>query len=1032
MKFPALMKTLLKILGLLGIAAVLLFTVALVAFYHLIQVGEFRRFLIGEVEKETQMRVALGEAELEMGWVMGVALNGIVLIEPESGRPVVTARKVLMRVALLPLLEKRIVFYETRLYHPTFRVAGRPVMLDLLLRLLLRRQPKDAPFDIDLHGFEVEKGTAIFMSDDEQKTEVVRLEELDLRLRRAAVQGPAPRESGATTGATGGAADERALDYVVKTAVERNGRRAGLASQGKIVFPENDLLTRRVWLDAEVRVESMPAEMPADYFSDSPLLKAVGGTLRSRFHWRGSLAEKVQIRGAVDFRRLKIDAGELFSYPLSPGDGRLDGDVEWTPGEVRLSRLDLRSSEISLNLKGSVRSWEEKDPYLELHLTSPFLPFPKARGFFPSKLLGAPQWAELISAVDEGEIKLNRAGVAGRLSEIRRLSEPGREDHLWLDVQLRDIGGDPPGDRYLRLKDWSGQIVLEKGVLYGKGFKGRYGRSLVQELETVQKGVLTGRGLLELKLRGDVHLGELREQMKLGHLSAQAAEVAKTIKELGGRGKVALSLRSDFSSAPHFDGKIALENAWLSIGDFSFSQMKGDLFLSPKEIRTGKVAAFIAGSPIQLQLLLKDYRSKQGSFDLTAESPGVKAGEAFRLLFSRGSPQDPGMVGGQVRYRGSLSEEEKREFSGALELNGVQVPWKIFAEPIRQVRGRVRFDGQGIDFQNTAGQVAGYPFRLSGRWRYRETPQFTFAFMAPEMDIAALLLDTGDGDKGDGWGEQLQAKGKIRIDKGEYQAFEFSDLRTDLSLDRGLLRLEGFSARSLGGTVQGTLSYSEGPAGPRFAVEPKIQAVPVQGFLGWFDLDTTELTGKVNLEGRFETGGKTKSERKKNLNGAFSLRVEEGVMRRLRILVRVLSFLDLSRWFTLQMPDLNNEGISFRSITGDFKVTQGVYSTENLFVDSDDLRITGAGKVDGSKGEIDFLIAVRPFPRIDTAVNIIPLIGQGLAAIKNSLLLASFNISGPLDDPLVTPAPLGTLSEFFFSTLAIPKSLIPLPKEEKK
>jgi uncharacterized protein YhdP len=164
----------------------------------------------------------------------------------------------------------------------------------------------------------------------------------------------------------------------------------------------------------------------------------------------------------------------------------------------------------------------------------------------------------------------------------------------------------------------------------------------------------------------------------------------------------------------------------------------------------------------------------------------------------------------------------------------------------------------------------------------------------------------------------------------------------------------------------------------------------------------------------------------------LKMQIEEGTIYRLRILVQILNLLDLSRWFTLQVPNLAVQGIRFRSITADFKVTKGVFSTQNLLVDSDDLRMTGAGKIDLPSDEIDFVVAVRPFARLDTAINHIPLIGRGIAAIKNSFLVASFNIKGPIDDPAITPAPLSTLSEVFFGVLGIPKKLIPLGGDEKK
>jgi hypothetical protein len=75
---------------------------------------------------------------------------------------------------------------------------------------------------------------------------------------------------------------------------------------------------------------------------------------------------------------------------------------------------------------------------------------------------------------------------------------------------------------------------------------------------------------------------------------------------------------------------------------------------------------------------------------------------------------------------------------------------------------------------------------------------------------------------------------------------------------------------------------------------------------------------------------------------------------------------------------------------------------------------------------------VRPFAGIDSAINHIPLLGRGIAAIKNSFLVASFNIKGPIEEPTITPAPLGTLSEWFWGVLGIPKNMIGLGEGDKR
>ena len=192
------------------------------------------------------------------------------------------------------------------------------------------------------------------------------------------------------------------------------------------------------------------------------------------------------------------------------------------------------------------------------------------------------------------------------------------------------------------------------------------------------------------------------------------------------------------------------------------------------------------------------------------------------------------------------------------------------------------------------------------------------------------------------------------------------------------------------------------------------------------------MTGRVNLTGKLETVGNNDLERKQNLNGAFNLRIEDGTINRMRILVQILNLLDLSRWFTLQLPDLTKQGIRFRAITADFKVTKGIYATENLLVDSNDLRMSGAGKIDVPNDEIDLVVAVRPFAGIESAFNQVPILGRGVAAIMNSFLVGSFSIKGRIEDPTITAMPLGTLSEMFWGVLGIPKSILTLGDTEKK
>src|ERR1700675_1977382 len=104
------MTKIVKILGFLCAVLLLAFAVALFAFYHLIRVGEFRRFLVGEFEQRTGLKMEVGEAEVEMGRVLGVSFRDFALLGPGQSRPVIAAPRMVVRVALLPLIKGKLVF----------------------------------------------------------------------------------------------------------------------------------------------------------------------------------------------------------------------------------------------------------------------------------------------------------------------------------------------------------------------------------------------------------------------------------------------------------------------------------------------------------------------------------------------------------------------------------------------------------------------------------------------------------------------------------------------------------------------------------------------------------------------------------------------------------------------------------------------------------------------------------------------------------------------------------------------------------
>ena len=121
--------------------------------------------------------------------------------------------------------------------------------------------------------------------------------------------------------------------------------------------------------------------------------------------------------------------------------------------------------------------------------------------------------------------------------------------------------------------------------------------------------------------------------------------------------------------------------------------------------------------------------------------------------------------------------------------------------------------------------------------------------------------------------------------------------------------------------------------------------------------------------------------------------------------------LDLSRWFTLKLPDLSKEAFAF-AVSQVTSRCGGVFSTQNLIVDSDDLRMTGGGKIDLANDEIGLSWPCVRFAGIDTAINYIPCSVE--VSRPSKFFWSPASISRVPSKIPPSPAPLSTMSEWGF------------------
>ncbi len=111
---------------------------------------------------------------------------------------------------------------------------------------------------------------------------------------------------------------------------------------------------------------------------------------------------------------------------------------------------------------------------------------------------------------------------------------------------------------------------------------------------------------------------------------------------------------------------------------------------------------------------------------------------------------------------------------------------------------------------------------------------------------------------------------------------------------------------------------------------------------------------------------------------------------------------------------LGGEGLSFKRLTGDFRLANDVVSTDLFRAYGSALGLTAKGTVDFGKDDIEIEGTVVPAYTVNRILGEIPILGPILVGGKGEGIVAVvYGIDGPLSDPQVSVNPLSVLTPGF-------------------
>lgn len=1031
----------------------------------LLHLDSYKEQILTELQTALNRTVTYEKGTYSLGFVPSFTFSKVVVLERDGSATFISADQLTFKIALLPLLEKRVVLKEMALDRPVISLSRDKSGLFNISDLL---EGKQGETPLHIKGIRIKKGSIRFLDLAASPEPVnIALEETDLALDQLA--------------------RGKSCDFKLSALVAGAGKRGGITLAGSAKLAAKDKPLSDTIIKAAALVTNLDAERYWPYYRRFVPFNKVAGHLDLDATFKGKLSEFTS-KGSVKIAGLRFDYPQVFHSVLAPRDLRLSYDMELTPSDITVKVPELVVDGLKVKGKCAILDIRSRDPRIVARATSSTFRLEDFHQYIPYGIIPRDTSEFIEQHIKGGLYKLDDGRLDGKISQITHM-ELGENYNVLairgkVEKGLVTYGSDVPpfntikGELEIKGKDFllhrmtgnfggspfslEGKIAdyplnkpsaypfemtitprqAEVAWLLGKEWGGKLAFSGESKLRLAGNGYTSGYQLAgEWNLTPAAYsypglLGKPAGRPNLlsfnGSINGQEARLASLQYNLA-----PLSLA--VSAAYRFAGKgqLALD---IKSNQFQINEVAPLLPAVAKYHPAGRVQATVrgespSGDPADLRW--------GGSVSLAGfsfkPSPKIKpvSGVNGAINFSGTSLETShlaAMLGNSaISLKGSLVGLQ----NPALDLTfsapsldmadlGLRAPRKEVKAT--KVQGNVTLKDNNLQIHSLSGQIGNTTASIKGTVQDIVNPRIDIAVTSPHLDMDDLLLlpELEKSGGKEGAQEGLKLKAAIRADSGKIKGIDFERLNTTVMLENRILYLRPMELTAFGGNVSGNgrLDFGAGGSPPRYHFSYSLEKVSVDRLAQAFGIKTQEITGTLSMQGELTAKGKNSADLKKTALGSLKFRCERGSLRKFAVLSKIFSILNVSQLFKFRLPDMISGGMPYNAITATMSIRDGIVSSQDFYIASEAMNISAVGKIDLVRHELDATIGVQPLQTVDKVVNRLPVLGWILTGGGKTFLTTYFEAKGKLDDPAVKAIPVKSMAK---GVLNIFKRVFELP-----
>jgi uncharacterized protein YhdP len=1024
---------------------------------RLLHFDSYKEPLLAEVQKGLNRQVLYETGTFSFRFGPQFVFTKVAIKEKGSTANFISADRLTIKIALLPLLKKHLVIREIELDRPLVEISRDQSGVFNFSDLLAEN--KEA-ISLQIKEVRIRKGQIRFMDQAVAAQGLATiLEETDLSLDHLG--------------------RGKNCDFKLATVITHEGKRgvvtlagsAKVAAQGK---PISDTV-----LNAAVSAKNLNVSRYWPYYSRYVPFRQILGWLDLESSFKGKLTEFTS-KGKVRITDLRFDYPQVFHAVLSPK--KIDFNYEMSLDRTAVAVKSLNLTVDGLNVKGScaIREINTGDPRITAQARTSTFNLQDFAQYIPYGIIVKDPADFIEQHIKGGIYRLDDGRLDGRVSQIAHMEQGDNYNVLFINGRVEKgmvtYGPNVPtfndikGTLEMRGKDFNllkmtgnfgsspfkldGKITdyplatpsgypftmsitprqAELTWLLGKGKGVKLGFSGDSTLQLTGSGFTSGYNLAgEWNLTPAAYsfpnliskpAGRPNALSFTGSVSRQEARIAALHYNLA---PLAMTVGASYRFADKGEkGHLALD---IKSNQFQVNELATMIPRAHKYQAAGKLLAAIHGESWNNDLADLRWRGNILCADFS-----FKPGEQIKTVSN---------LTGSIEFNGETLETSQlaaRLGNSTINAKGKLVGFTnpalslVFSSPsldpadfglkspqkelrLTKVQGNIALKDDNLQIKSFAAQLNNSVVNLKGTIEDLHNPRIEVSVASPYLELEDLVL-AGSLERirvKEVLSAPLALKATFQVDRGKARGIDFEKLNSTVQLENNILYLQPLACSALDGHISGKVRIDFGANGaPRYQLSYKLNEVSAELFMKAAGVRKQQITGTMTLQGELTAKGKTGDEIKKTALGSTKIQLEEGSIRKFAIFSKIFSILNISQLLKFQLPDMVAGGMPYNEITATLAIKDGMISCNDLYVDSDALNISAVGKVDLVKDELDATIGVKPLQTVDKVVSHIPIVGWILTGKNKTLVTAYFEAKGKLEDPTVTAIPVRSMAKGVF------------------